>query len=310
MIQVKSVSKKFPPNNSALSSITFDAKAGEVIYLLGESGSGKSTLVKILAGLEDATKGTVKIDGQKITGPANNLVPGYDDIAYVSQDFKLGQFQTVESNIGLKIPYLRGEEKVDRIEQLLKICGLENKRDSLPKELSGGEQQRISLAAKIAHSPSVVLMDEPFSQLDIPLKRKLRLNVLSMLKKEKTTVIVVSHDPAEALGAADRIMILEEGKLVQLDTPKRLYRYPQSVYAARILGEINQVTTAQKERLVRPEKFILDVNGPFDGTAGKSLFQGDRYNIYLNSPIADSDILIYSDKALKRNETVSFDIIS
>ncbi|MFY0625101.1 MAG: ABC transporter ATP-binding protein [Reichenbachiella sp.] len=308
MIQAKRISKKFAPKNNALSSISFDIKEGEIIYLLGESGSGKSTLVKILAGLEDADKGHAIIENEKITGPKKNLVPGYDHIAYVSQDFKLGQFQTVKDNVGLKIPYLKGDEKEERIEELLKICGLKHRKDAFPKELSGGEQQRVAMAAKIAHSPQVVLMDEPFSNLDLPLKRKLRLDVLEMLKAEKTTVIVVSHDPAEALGVADRIMVFEKGKLIQFDSPKKIYRYPKSVYVAQLLGEINHVKPDKTLRLVRPEKFIVEAKGKHGGIVDKCLFQGDKYHVYVNTTISDNPVLLYTSKEIKRHTKVRFSI--
>jgi len=309
MIQAKQISKSFSPKIKALSSVSFDIQKGEVIYLLGESGSGKSTLVKILAGLEDADKGQITVDGEKISGPSKHLVPGYKNIAYVSQDFKLEEFLRVSENIARKIPYLRGTEKTDRINVLLETCGLSHKKDAYPPELSGGEQQRIAMAAKIAHSPDVVLMDEPFSNLDIPLKRKLRQDILKMLKKEKSTVVVVSHDPAEALGVADRIMVLEKGQLIQFDSPKRIYRYPKTLYVAKLLGEINQVKMAGRERLIRPEKFELAQNGSFEGDISKCVFQGDRYHLWVDSVLSESPILMYSQKPLPAKDKIAFNII-
>lgn len=308
MIKVNGVSKKFAEGTIALSDISFEINAGEIVYILGESGSGKSTLLKIIAGLEDADTGTVLVDDEKITGPAHNLVPGFHFIAHVSQDFKLQPYLRIRENIARKIPYLPKEEKEERIHQLLKLCRLDDKAEDYPRELSGGEQQRICIVVNLANQPEVMLLDEPFSNLDNPMKRALRRHVVEILREEETTAIIISHDPSEALAVADRIIVMENGRLLQFDTPKKIYDQPVSEYAARFLGPINDVRLGKEQHLIRPEKFQINTGGIFDGQVNECIYQGGNYHLYLTSAISQKELLIYSDTWIKEGTSVKFDI--
>jgi len=308
MIKVTGVSKKFTDKAQALVDISIEIKDGEIIYILGESGSGKSTLLKIIAGLEDADAGSVFVDDEKITGPANNLVPGFSFIAHVSQDFKLQPYLRISENIGRKIPYLPKPEKEARIRQLLRICKLEDKFDSYPRELSGGEQQRICLAMNLANQPVVLLLDEPFSNLDNPMKKELRRSVVDITRKEETTCIIISHDSSEALAVADRIMVMENGHLVQFDTPEKIYNHPVSAYAAKFLGPINEFNIKWNTQLLRPEKCQILSNGAFSGKIKECIYQGGHFHLFVTTEISQHETLMYGDQKLKVGEIVLFDV--
>lgn len=308
MIKLSKVFKSYDNKIFALSAISFEIKAGEVAYVLGESGSGKSTLLKIIAGLEDADKGSIIVDEDKITGPSQNLVPGFDHIAYVPQDFKLQQYWTVRDNIGKNISHYPSAEKEGRIEELLKLCKLESFADRFPRELSGGQQQRIAMAAAVADEPDVVLLDEPFSNLDLPMKSEVRKEIIGMLRALDITVLLVSHDPAEALAVADQILILNQGKLEQQGHPVDLYKKPKSLYAAKFLGPINDIMIGTRKMLVRPESIQIDPKGKYKGTVIECIFMGMHYHTILKMPKANSTVLCYTTEQQKLNSVVQFKI--
>lgn len=309
MIQVSNVSKSYTPESVALQPISFAIEAGEVVYIIGESGSGKSTLLKIIAGLEDSDSGHVQLDGAEITGPAHNLVPGYDELAYVPQDFKLQQFWTVGTNIGKKISHYPYAAKMERVEELLRRCQLEDYADRYPRELSGGQQQRIAMAAAVSDEPEVVLLDEPFSNLDLPMKAAVRKDIIGMLRALDITVVLVSHDPAEALAVADKIIILQNGKLEQMGSPVDLYQNPTSHYAAKFLGPINALKIKQKTKLVRPETITIDPKGEYEGTVVDCIFMGMHYHVMLQSDLSQDELLIYSNQPYDSGQLLKFRMV-
>ncbi|SMD33158.1 ABC-type Fe3+/spermidine/putrescine transport systems, ATPase components [Reichenbachiella faecimaris] len=308
MIKLSKISKTYDNGVEALSQVSFEIKSAEVTYILGESGSGKSTLLKIIAGLEDAIDGSVFVDEEEITGPSHHLVPGYDHLAYVPQDFKLQQFWTVKDNIGKKISHYPYEDKEARIKMLLQLCKLEDYADRYPRELSGGQQQRIAMAAAVADEPDVVLLDEPFSNLDLPMKAEVRKEIIGMLRTLGITVLLVSHDPAEALAVADQIIILNQGKLEQQGNPVNVYRNPKSLYAAKFLGPINEMTFEKKKVFIRPEHLIIDPKGKFKATVEECIFMGMHYHTYLLVEQNPNPILCYTKVELKKSTTVQFSI--
>lgn len=308
MIQVKKISKHFGEEINAISNITFEVKEGEIVYVLGESGSGKTTLLRVLGGLEDADTGSVYVNQEKITGPSQHLVPGFDHIAFLPQHFKLQEFWTVWDNIGNKISFWPEDEKKARVDQLLKIFKLEEKADKYPRELSGGQRQRIALAATLANEPEVMLLDEPFSNLDLSMKAEIRIEIIEMLREAEVTVLLVSHDPADALAVADRIAILNQGILEQFDTPKNIYHHPLTHYAAKFVGPVNQVQLNGKPSLLRPEQFSIVEQGNYRGKVTKSLFLGRSYHIMVQTDICDKELLFYANTPQNTGSQINFDI--
>ncbi|MFY0651927.1 MAG: ABC transporter ATP-binding protein [Cyclobacteriaceae bacterium] len=309
-IIVKGLSKVFSSGVKAADGISFKIKEGEIISVLGESGSGKSTLLRLLAGLEDADNGSITVGEEKITGPKDNLVPGYDFITLVYQDFNLQRFKTVAQNIATEVYFLDPDRRERHIKKLLRICLLTDKAESLPDELSGGQQQRLAIAIALAKEPQVVLMDEPFSNLDSRLKFRIRQEVTSILKRAGVTVIMVSHDHADAMTLADRIMIMRRGKIIQVATPEQLYYKPKTEYAANFLGPMNYLfLNGDSEKTgVRPEQIKISRTGKFHGVVSNSIFQGLHYHVYVKSDISKKDVLMYADKSLDAGKEIQFQI--
>ncbi|MDW3211831.1 MAG: ABC transporter ATP-binding protein [Reichenbachiella sp.] len=310
MIKLNQVYKSYDNQVDALTNISTIIETGKVTYILGESGSGKSTLLKIIAGLEDLDSGQILVDEEEITGPSQNLVPGYDHLAYVPQDFKLQQFWTVRDNIGKKISHYPAEEKEARIEELLEVCKLESYADRFPRELSGGQQQRIAMAAAVADEPEIVLLDEPFSNLDLPMKTEVRKEIIDMLRKLDITVLLVSHDPAEALAVADHIIILNQGNIEQVGHPVEVYQNPKSQYAAKFLGPINEIQIGKSKQLVRPESIIIHSEGEYSALVQDCIFMGMHYHVYLVIDQHTSPILSYFNEPLKSDTIIKYDILN
>lgn len=310
-IRVSGVSKSYSTGVKAINNLSFNIKKGEIVSILGESGSGKSTLLRLLAGLEDADEGTVIIGGQHITGPSDNLVPGYDFITLVFQDFKLQRFKTTAESVASEIYFLPLEERNQRVGELLDLCRLADKADSYPHELSGGQQQRLAIAIALAGEPEVVLMDEPFSNLDFRLKEIIRQEVVGILRKAGVTVVMVSHDHTDALSVADRVMVVRGGRKVQMATPEELYHHPKDEYAANFLGPINyiQKNGSKADVGIRPEKVKLNGSGPYHGVVERNIFQGMFYHIYIRTDISENNVLVYSPHGVAAGTEVNFDLL-
>ena len=220
--------------------VSLSAAPGEVLCLLGPSGSGKSTLLRIAAGLERPHHGRLLIDGVEVTGPSTFLPPERRGIGLMFQDFALFPHMTVADNVAFGLQRLPRAARQAAVSEALERVGLSGYRDKYPHMLSGGEQQRVALARAVAPRPSVLLMDEPFSGLDSRLKDQVRAETLGVLRDTGATVIIVTHDPGEAMGMADRIALLKDGYLVQSGSPRVLFSRPTSLFAASFFSEINR----------------------------------------------------------------------
>lgn len=190
---------------------------GEIISILGESGSGKSTVLRIISGLEYAYKGKIEIADQVVYDEKVFVEPEKRGVGMVFQDYALFPHMTVAKNIMFGLKYMRKEESVARMSEMLRLVNLEQHKDKYPYELSGGEQQRIALARAIAPKPSVLLLDEPFSNLDAHLQNKIRTELKEIIQKADITSIFVTHDIEDARELADRVVFLEKGKIVKVD---------------------------------------------------------------------------------------------
>lgn len=236
--------------------ITLSAKPGEVLCLLGPSGSGKTTLLRIAAGIEVQSSGRVLIDGREVAGPNGFVPPEKRGVGLMFQDYALFPHLSVLDNVRFGLTALPGREASAEAMVALERVGLAHYADKYPHSLSGGEQQRVALARALAPRPGVLLMDEPFSGLDSRLKDTIRADTLDVLRQTRATAIVVTHDAEEAMRMADRIALLNHGKLVQVGRSQDLYRSPQSLFAAGFFSEINvmrgQVREGRVETPVGP----------------------------------------------------------
>jgi iron(III) transport system ATP-binding protein len=229
------------PTASALCDVSFSVAAGEVVCLLGPSGSGKSTLLRLVAGVERPTTGRIAIAGVEVAGPRTFVAPEKRAVGMVFQDFALFPHLTVTENVAFGLKGLSKGDSTGRVAAMLERVGLTRYAGSYPHMLSGGERQRVALARALAPSPRILLMDEPFSSLDGRLRDRVREETMDILRETKTTTIVVTHEPDEALRIADRIALLREGRLEQVGTPQDLYARPATMFAARFFSDVNEL---------------------------------------------------------------------
>lgn len=238
-IACRSVSKSFG-GAEVLCSLDLDVPDGAVVTVLGESGSGKTTLLRLIAGFERPDAGTIAIDDDVVDSPRRFVPPEKRRIGYVAQEGNLFPHLTVAKNVAFGLP--RHERASGRVGDLLELVDLADLGRRFPHELSGGQQQRVALARALAPRPTVVLLDEPFSSLDAGLRSSLRFDVMRILREQRATTILVTHDQSEALSVADLVGIIDGGRIRQFSTPEALYNHPADAAVAQFLGEANIVT--------------------------------------------------------------------
>jgi putative spermidine/putrescine transport system ATP-binding protein len=248
------ISKQFV-NNTVVKDFNLDVEKGEFVSFLGPSGCGKTTTLRMIAGFEIPTTGTVTLEGKDIT----NKAPNQRNVGMVFQAYALFPNMTVAGNIGFGLKIRREKKETIRatVEEMLTLIHLEHKGDSYPYQLSGGQQQRVALARALAIHPEVLLLDEPLSALDAKIRVQLRAEIRAIQKKLGTTAIYVTHDQEEALSISDRIVVMYEGRIEQVGTPFEIYNFPQTAFVAGFVGTLN-TTTAE---VVDPANHILQING-------------------------------------------------
>lgn len=235
-VSLNNLSKSFGAFE-ALSAVNLDVETGEFLTLLGPSGCGKTTLLKIISGFILPTSGEIKIGGKDVT----NVPPENRDTALCFQSYALFPHLTVRQNLefGLKQKKIETAQRKVRIAEVSDVLELDAQLDKLPNELSGGQQQRVSLGRALIMRPSVILFDEPLSNLDAKLRDQVRVEIRRIQQDYKLTAIYVTHDQAEALAMSDRIVVLNNGKIEQVDTPKTLYSAPRTGFVADFIGNAN-----------------------------------------------------------------------
>ena len=233
-IELENVSKVFPGGIVAVDDVTLEIGDGEFVVLVGPSGCGKSTLLRMIAGLEDVSGGRISIGGQEVT----DLAPRSRDIAMVFQSYALYPHMTVRQNIGygLKVRRAPKDEARRRVAEVAELLGLEELLDRRPAHLSGGQRQRVAMGRAIVREPKAFLMDEPLSNLDAKLRVGMRASLAQLHMRLGTTTVYVTHDQTEAMTLGQRVAVLRDGRILQVDTPQRLYREPRDVFVAAFIG--------------------------------------------------------------------------
>ncbi len=231
----------------ALHGVDIDLAPGEILALVGASGCGKTTLLRLIAGLDVPDAGTVSIGGELMVGPGVWVPPERRGVGMVFQDLALFPHLRVADNITFGLGKQSAEAKRRRAEELLEMAGLAGLGQRFPHQLSGGQQQRVALLRSLAPRPRLILLDEPFSSLDAPLRATLRAEVDRLLRETGVPAIAVLHDADDVFALADRAVALRAGRVVQVGAPEALYRNPSDEYVARLLGDIN-LLPAQYER--------------------------------------------------------------
>jgi ABC-type Fe3+/spermidine/putrescine transport system ATPase subunit len=219
---------------------------GKITAIIGESGSGKSTLLRLLYGLISPDEGEIQFKGERIWGPEEKLIPGHDAMKMVTQDTDgLNVFAKVADNISLLLPNTDLQAKQDKTAKVLKQLNMLHMADKQVATLSGGEKQRVAIARAIVTQPEVLLLDEPFNQVDTSFREGLQQDIRQIVQETGLTVIMVSHDPAEVLSMADELIVLKDGEILEAGHPKTLYQHPQHLYTARLLTNCNVLTSEE-----------------------------------------------------------------
>jgi iron(III) transport system ATP-binding protein len=222
---------------AVLEGLALRLERGEIGCLVGSSGCGKTTLLRAIAGFLPVASGTIEIDGLVVSGPHFTAPPERRSVGLVFQDYALFPHLTVEGNVAFGLRTLGPGERARRVQEMLDLVGLDREARRFPHELSGGQQQRVALARALAPRPSLLLMDEPFSSLDVELRQRLGQEVRQILKASRTTAILVTHDQQEAFAIADRVGVMHHGNLEQWDRPYELYHRPATRYVADFIGQ-------------------------------------------------------------------------
>lgn len=261
---LKNVRKTYDNNKTVINNVNLEIKDKEFVVLVGASGCGKSTLLRMIAGLEDISDGEIYIDDKKV----NNVPPKDRDIAFVFQSYALYPHMTVRENIafGLKMRKVDKATIEKKVQEASEILNLSEYLDRKPKQLSGGQRQRVALGRAIVRNPKVFLMDEPLSNLDAKLRVQMRSEIKKLHEKLQTTFIYVTHDQTEALTMGDRIVVLNNGDIQQVDSPEEIYNNPKNTFVAGFVGSpqmnfIEGKDLGLDENIlygVRPEKMLVD----------------------------------------------------
>ena len=236
-LEIKNIVKNFG-GRRVVDDVSLTVMPGQVTCLLGPSGCGKSTTLRIIAGVENQDDGAIYVDGKLVSDAGFTLPPEQRNIGLMFQDFALFPHLTVAQNVAFG---LAGRKITDRVHDLLAKVGMSAYFDDYPHQLSGGEQQRVALARALAPRPRIMLMDEPFSGLDDRLRDDIRDETLEVLKSEGTAVLLVTHEPGEAMRMADEIALMRKGKIVQRGAPYNIYNAPKDIEAAAFFSDVNVI---------------------------------------------------------------------
>jgi iron(III) transport system ATP-binding protein len=296
LLKIENLAKSFEgtkgqPATNVLHSLNLSVAPGELTAVLGASGVGKSTLLRLIAGFEAPTEGTISLDGKVISTPQAVTTPEQRSIGIVPQDAALFGHLTVAQNVGFGLASLSKQARTERIAELLKLVELSDLADRKPAQLSGGQQQRVALARALAPKPKLVLLDEPFSALDAELRDRLRADVKRALRAEGATAILVTHDQEEALSIADRVAVLRDGTIAQVGSPLEIYNAPADVGIATFLGD-SVVIDGRIEggKVITDLGKLTPLNQVVEGDSGTVAIRYENFYLQPN-PSGDAEVI-------------------
>ena len=326
----ENVSRRFG-KTAAVEDVSFTLRPGEIACLLGPSGCGKTTLLRIAAGIDKPDSGRLLFDGQEVAGPSRFVPPEKRNIGLMFQDFALFPHLSIIDNVAFGLNALPKQEARAIALHALERVGLAHYAGSYPHSLSGSEQQRVALARALVPRPQVLLMDESFSGLDQRLRESVRAETLTLLRETRASCLLVTHDPVEAMGLADRIFLMRQGRLIQSGTPEDLYRRPVDAPAARFFSDTDEISGEVKGNIVvtalgafpcpgrqrGPKALVLirpqgirraQGSDGMEGLVTETRFQGDdvKCSILFKGLEEPLTALLHSSAAPQRGETALF----
>ena len=304
-IKLVNLNKSFN-NKTVLNNINLEVKEGEIISLLGPSGCGKSTTLKIIAGILEFDKGDILFNDNSI----KNTTTKNRNVGIVFQEYLLFPHMTVYENIefGLKMKKIKKSNRDKKVKELIELVKLKDYHNKYPSELSGGQKQRVAIARTLAVNPQVLLLDEPFSNLDINLRQEMREFVSTLQKELKVTTILVTHDKEEALMMSDKIAVMVNGQIKQFDTPSNLYEKPNSKEVANIFGERNYIKGKIYNQIFENEyiKLNLGINENIDLDNVELMIS--KENIEINNTNSNHSVLGKITKKIYLGESTIYEI--
>ncbi|HHX61674.1 MAG TPA: ABC transporter ATP-binding protein [Epulopiscium sp.] len=299
ILQLKNLTKLFDKDNG-IEGVNIDINEGEFITILGPSGCGKTTTLNLIGGFLKADSGDIILEGKSIL----NLPPEQRPLSTVFQSYALFPHMNLIENVSYGIRFskkVRKKKAMEIAKEYIDIVGLSGYEKSMVGNLSGGQQQRVALARAMATSPRLLLLDEPLSNLDASLRIKMREELKDLQKRFNMTMIFVTHDQEEALSLSDRIIVMDKGHVVQVDTPENIYLYPKNEYIGSFIGKSNIIKNNKGEKfLVRPENITMTLNPKGKYQIKSKLFMGQ----YTQYSIVQDDVFL--DVNLSGKETGQF----
>lgn len=291
-----------------LKDISFQLKEGEHLCIMGESGSGKSTLLKAIYGLLDLNNGDIYWKDQQVLGPAHHLVPGMEFFKYVPQNFDLMPYTTVSENIQKFLSRFFPEESQKRTVELLEVIEMSEFADVKVKNLSGGQQQRVAIARALAKEPQLILLDEPFSQIDNFKKNSLRRKLFAYLKQKNISCIVATHDGNDSLSFADSMMVIKDNQILAYGTPQHLYNRKNDVYIASLFDDVSSVSINGNVHLFYPKDIKITDKSEYKVTVKQSYFKGVFWLI--EAELNGAPVFLNSTKPNSSGDTIYLDFPS
>ena len=309
LLEIKNLFFSHRSDQRLFQNFNLKVEESKIIALAGESGSGKSTLLNLIYGLLDWQQGEIIFDGLPVLGPDHNLVPGEENMKLVAQNYDLMPYATVAENVGKFISNIDLEEKKQRVQELLKVVGLEEYEYILPKYLSGGQMQRVAIARALSVMPKLLLLDEPFSNIDFSRKIELRERLFKYVQEKNISLIISTHEIQEVMPWLDQIIVLHEGRLIQNDNAEETYKNPYNQYVASLFGEVNIFSDEEKSAFNLSKNFwypheIKIADTGKEAVVVESRFAGSYY--WTKVSVNNKQLIIYTPEKAEGSVQLSF----
>ena len=302
LLEINHLFFSYSEDKPLFQNLNLQFEAGKIIALAGESGCGKSTLLSLIYGLLNWDSGDIIFDGKKTLGPKGNLVPGEPEMKFVAQNFDLMPYATVAENVGKFLSNINLAKKRETVAELLEVVGLSEFANILPKYLSGGQQQRVAIARALSVMPKLLVLDEPFSNLDFPRKIELREKLFRYVQQNNISLIISTHEIQDVLPWLDQLVVLQEGRLIQNETPEEIFNNPYNMYVAKLFGEVNLFSETEREEFqlkkfcYYPRQIKISENG-IEAKVLESRFAGSFF--WNKLLINNKEIVVYTERKIE-----------